>query len=107
MFRSLLGSGAGLISGPVSFLLTACAVIYIGKVMKIPRPKEATWDNAKLYRVDFYDLRLPVSGTRLVWAVVGRKWVRICTPVQNKKFRVRRGEWDKMSTQLIEDITNE
>ena len=75
--------------------------------MKIARPKEAAWDNAKLYRVDFFDMRLPVSGTRLVWAVVGYKWVRICTPVQNKKFRMRRGEWDKMSTQLIKEIDDE
>ena len=81
--------------------------ICLTKEMTIPRPKEATWDNAKLYRVDFYDLRLPVSGTRLVWAVVGRKWVRICTPVQNKKFRVRRGEWDKMSTQLVEETNDD
>ena len=75
-------------------------------MMKIARPKEATWDNAKLYRVDFFDMRLPVSGTRLVWAVVGYKWVRICTPIQNKKFRVRRGEWDKMSRQLIEETND-
>ena len=75
--------------------------------MDVARPKEATWDNAKLYRVDFFDMKLPVSGTRLVWAVVGYKWVRICTPIQNKKFRVRRGEWDKMSTQLIEETNDE
>jgi len=73
----------------------------------VARPKEAAWDNAKLYRVDFFDMRLPVSGTRLVWAVVGYKWVRICTPVQNKKFRMRRGEWDKMSTQLIKETDDE
>ena len=74
--------------------------------MNVARPKEAAWDNAKLYRVDFFDMRLPVSGTRLVWAVVGYKWVRICTPIQNKKFRVRRGEWDKMSRQLIEETND-
>lgn len=79
----------------------------IEPMTSIPKPKEATWDNAKLYRVDFYDMRLPVSGTRLVWAVVGYKWVRICTPIQNKKFRLRRGEWDKMSTQIIEEQTDD
>ena len=75
--------------------------------MNVARPKEAAWDNAKLYRVDFFDMRLPVSGTRLVWAVVGYKWVRICTPVQNKKFRMRRGEWDKMSTEIIKETDDE
>jgi len=78
----------------------------IEPMTNIPKPKEATWNTAKLFRVDFYDMRLPVSGTRLVWAVVGRKWVRICTPIQNKKFRMRRGEWDKMSTQLIEETND-
>jgi len=73
----------------------------------IPKPKEATWNTAKLYRVDFYDMRLPVSGTRLVWAVVGRKWVRVCTPIQNKKFRMRVSEWDKMPTELIEEGTED
>ena len=71
--------------------------------MLTPKPPEKTWDNAKLYLVDFYDMRLPVSGTRLVWAVVGRKWVRICTPIQNKKFRIKRDEWDKMPTQSIHE----
>lgn len=80
---------------------------WTGRMTSVPKPKEATWDTAKLFRVDFYDMRLPVSGTRLVWAVVGRKWVRICTPIQNKKFRLRRGEWDKMSTQIIEEQTDD
>ena len=37
-----------------------------------PRPVEATWSKAKLYRVDLYNVKWPRSGTRLVWAVVGR-----------------------------------
>jgi len=58
------------------------------------QPTEATWANAKLYRCDLYDTRYPVSGTRLVWVVVGRKWVRFCTPIQHSKWRIRREEWD-------------
>ena len=50
--------------------------------MATPKPKEATWSTAKLYRVDLYNVKWPRSGTRLVWAVVGRKWVRICIPIE-------------------------
>lgn len=62
----------------------------------LPKPTEATWKNAKLYEVRLMDSRLPVCGTRMVWAVVGYKWVRICTPIQLDKFRMRRAEWDAL-----------
>ena len=65
------------------------------------QPTEATWANAQLYRCDLYDTRYPVSGTRLVWAVVGRKWVRLCTPIQHQKWRIRRDDWDKMPHELF------
>lgn len=63
----------------------------------LPKPMEATWSNAKLYRVRLMDSRWPVCGTRLVWAVVGYKWVRICTPIQHDKFKIRRADWDNLS----------
>ena len=64
------------------------------------QPTEATWSTAKLYRCDLYDTRYPVCGTRLVWVVVGRKWVRFCTPIQHDKWRIRREEWDKIPHEL-------
>ena len=65
------------------------------------QPTEATWSTAKLYRCDLYDTRYPVSGTRLVWVVVGRKWVRLCTPIQHSKWRIRREEWDNIPHELF------
>jgi hypothetical protein len=62
----------------------------------LPRPSEATWANAKLYSVRLMDAKYPVCGTRMVWAVVGYKWVRICTPIQHDKFKMRRAEWDAL-----------
>ena len=50
-------------------------------------PKKPRGTTPSCIAWDFFDMRLPVSGTRLVWAVVGYKWVRICTPIQTK-FRV-------------------
>jgi len=67
-----------------------------------PRPVEATWSNAKLYRVDFYNVKWPRCGTRLVWAVVGRKWVRVCIPIELIKFRMSRNEWDRIPHELFE-----
>ena len=69
--------------------------------MLTPRPPEATWADAKLYRCDLYDTRYPVCGTRLVWVVVGWKWVRFCTPVQHDKWRIRREEWDNIPHELF------
>ena len=67
-----------------------------------PRPVEATWSNAKLYRVDLYNVKWPRCGTRLVWAVVGRKWVRVCIPIELIKFRMSRNEWDRIPHELFE-----
>ena len=66
-----------------------------------PRPPEKTWADAKLYRCDLYDTRYPVCGTRLVWVNVGWKWVRLCTPIQHDKWRIRRAEWDKIPHDLF------
>ena len=75
--------------------------------MATPKPKEATWSTAKLYKVDLYNVKWPRSGTRLVWAIVGRKWVRICVPVELIKFRMRRDEWDAIPHELfVKEETN-
>ena len=71
----------------------------------IKKPVEATWRTAKLHTVDFTSIymrqickSLPVGGERIVWAVVGRKWVRLCTPITNIKWRMKRSEWDATPT---------
>jgi len=44
----------------------------------------------------------------LVWAVVGRKWVRICIPIELIKFRMRRDEWDAIPHELfVKEETDE
>lgn len=66
------------------------------RVIRTTKPKNKTWSTAKLFDARFYDSRWPVCGQRMVWAVVGHKWVRVCTPVQQAKFRMRRADWDKL-----------
>ncbi len=63
----------------------------------IRKPAEKTWTTASLYQV-YLGLNAPagMAGCRLVWAVVGYKWVRLCTPITNIKHRMRRTEWDKV-----------
>lgn len=62
-----------------------------------PKPIEKTWANAILHSV-YLGLGSPagMAGHRLVWAVVGYKWVRLCTPITKIKHRMRRSEWDKL-----------
>jgi hypothetical protein len=47
-------------------------------------------------------VKWPRCGTRLVWAVVGRKWVRVCIPIELIKFRMSRNEWDRIPHELFE-----
>lgn len=45
----------------------------MAKRFATPKPSEATCRTARLYQADFYNVKWPVCGCRLVWAVVGRK----------------------------------
>jgi len=75
----------------------------MSKSKKLKKPREASWRSSLLYRVHLFDSRWPVCGFRLVWAVVGYKWVRICTPITNIKFKMRRTDWDQLG--LREQVT--
>ena len=50
---------------------------------------------------------MPVCGYRQVRAVVGRKWVRVCTDNKDSRMRVKwrmsRKEWDRLDVTLMED----
>ena len=72
------------------------------------KPRGARWATARLIYADLttaylrgINQRLPLAGGRLLWAVVGRKWVRCCAPVCNTKFKLRRSEWDQIPTREI------
>ena len=70
-----------------------------------PRPPEKTWATADLIRV-YLGMNAPagMAGCRLVWAKIGYKWVRLCTPVTHIKHRMRRSEWDKIPFGDREDV---
>ena len=63
---------------------------------RFPTPRKKSWKNAKLFEAYFMDQRFPVCGQRMVWAVVGYKWVRVSTGLQDKKWRMRRADWDQL-----------
>ena len=52
--------------------------------MKTKRPTGKTWKTAKLFKV-YLGMKAPAgaAGLRLMWAIVGHKWVRCCTPITN------------------------
>lgn len=59
------------------------------------KPKGA-WQTAKLYKAEFYDTRLPICGSFLVWAKVGYKWVKIMSYTHTTKFKMTRKAWDEL-----------
>ena len=65
--------------------------------MKTKRPTGKTWKTAKLFKV-YLGMKAPAgaAGLRLMWAIVGHKWVRCCTPITNVKFKMRRAMWDEL-----------
>ena len=65
--------------------------------MKTKRPTGKTWKTAKLFKV-YLGMKAPAgaAGLRLMWAIVGHKWVRCCTPITNVKFKIRRAMWDEL-----------
>jgi len=66
------------------------------KKVLFPKPKGKSWQTSKLYNV-YFGMGFPVSGLRLVHAVVGRKNVRICLPVCKRKFTIKRKVWDGLN----------
>ena len=64
------------------------------------------WAKGKYYYM-YVQGRMPVCGYRRVRAVIGRKWVRLCTDNKDSRMRVKwkmsRKEWDKLDVTLMED----
>ncbi len=78
------------------------------RITRSTKPKAKSWRTAKAFSVDFTTIylrkinqRLPVSGGRICWAVVGRKHVRICLPVCNTRVRMTRDRWDRSPVRAI------
>lgn len=65
------------------------------------KPSEKSWSTAKLFKVYFNEMRLPICGLRYAFAVVGHKWVRVCIPIHNIKFKINRSMWNKMDVQQL------
>ena len=70
---------------------------------RTPRPKGKTWRTARLFSacLGYPATKAPISGEHMVWAVVGHKWVRIVKPMTWQKFKLRRTEWDMLTTRLV------
>ena len=66
------------------------------------KPVEKSWANSKLFNVYFKEVSFPMCGQRFAWAVVGYKWVRICIPFHNVKFKIQRSLWNVMDVKNYE-----
>ena len=73
----------------------------------IQKPPSKTWSTALRYKADFYDTRYPICGRYLVYAVIGRKWVRVTQGDlvmpngeerhQLPRFKMPLKEWEKIN----------
>ena len=76
------------------------------QVSTIQKPPSKTWSTALRYKADFYDTRYPICGGYLVYAVIGRKWVRVTQGDlvstngeerhQLSRFKMSLKEWEKI-----------
>lgn len=75
-------------------------------ISTIEKPTSQVWKNAKRYKARFFESKYPLCGTYVVYAVIGRKWVRISQGDlvlpdksgrhQLPRFRMSVREWDKL-----------
>ena len=72
-------------------------------------PKGNVWNNAEMYRVYLNLPRPSLCGTRLLWVVIGRKWVKLCTLVEDTKMRISISEWNNLQKEKYDEkhITND
>ena len=61
------------------------------------KPKNQAWKNAQLFSVYFSTPKTPICGLHLVWAVVGRKWVKIIKPISDAKFKLSVKDWNDLN----------
>ena len=85
------------------------------KIATLEKPLSNSWANAQRYSADFYDSRYPICGKYLVYAVVGRKWVRVTqgdlvSPSSDlrshlSRFKMSIHEWNNMRKEKFNDTT--
>ena len=80
---------------------------------KIEKPMSKSWANAKRYSAHFYDTRFLICGQYLVYAVVGRKWVKVSQGdlvssdktirSQMSRFRMTLKDWLKIRKESFDE----
>ena len=79
------------------------------KIPKIVKPKGTSWTSADRYNATFYLAKVPLSGGHLVFATVGRKWVKISKGdllfkglrSKTSRFRLSLKEWQNCNPTLL------
>ena len=83
------------------------------RVSTLEKPLSNLWANAQRYSANFYDTRYPICGQYLVYAVVGRKWVRITqgdlvstdksTRTHLARFKMPLSEWQQLNKEKFNE----
>lgn len=61
-------------------------------------PKAKKWKNAERWEVGLWDNKYSLCGQRLLWVLIGHKWVHMAAPVCETKMKMTRKEWDKLKS---------
>ena len=77
------------------------------RIASLEKPQGITWRTAKRFKADFYHAKFPICGGYLVYAVVGRKWVRVTqgdlvstdksTRTHLARFKMPLSEWQQLN----------
>jgi len=60
-------------------------------------PKQKKWQNAERWEVGLYENKYPLCGQRMLWVLIGTKWVYMAAPVCETKMKMTRKQWNALT----------
>lgn len=60
-------------------------------------PKQKKWQNAERWEVGLYENKYPLCGQRMLWVLIGTKWVYMAAPVCETKMKITRKQWNELT----------
>ena len=60
-------------------------------------PKAKKWQKAERWQVGLWDNKFALCGLRMLWVVIGTKWVYMSAPVCQTRMKITRKEWNALT----------
>ena len=55
------------------------------------------WQKAERWQVGLWDNKFALCGLRMLWVVIGTKWVYMSAPVCQTRMKITRKEWNALT----------